>query len=104
MLDELNRTIHRAEAVYGSIFFWSIGTDVLHGLATLLSTPYSFCIADIHLPTNVDKLNQFHQKDARLFLSFKELNPKRPDAYLQRHLLHTKMLLFDLPDGHAELW
>ena len=104
MLAELKHTIHRAEAVYGSICFWSIGPDVLPGLATLLSKPACFCIADIHLPTNVDKLNQFHQQGARLFLFFKELQPKRPDAYLQRHLLHTKMLLFDLPNGRAELW
>jgi len=104
VLAELNRTIHRAEAIYGSVCFWSIGPDVLPGLATLLSMPDSFCIVDIHLPTNVDKLNRFHRQGASLFLFFKELNPKRPDAYLQRHLLHTKMLLFDLPDGHAELW
>lgn len=104
ILADLNDTIHRAEALYGSICFWSIGPDVLPGLATLLSRPDSFCVADIHLPTKIDNLHLFHKQGASLYLFFKELRPQRPDAYLQRHLLHTKMLLFDLPDGAAELW
>ncbi|MBW3377054.1 hypothetical protein KYK31_23930 [Hymenobacter norwichensis] len=104
MLAELEDTIRRAEALYSSVCFWSIGPNLLPSLSGLLSKRESFCVADIHLPTNIDNLNLFHQAGANMFLFFKELRPKRPDAYLERHLLHTKMLLFDLPGGDAELW
>lgn len=104
ILTELKNTINHAEALYGSVCFWSIAPSVLPGLATLLSKSGSFCIADIHLPTNIDNLHLFYKQGASLYLYFKELRPHRPDAYLQRHLLHTKMLLFDLPGSKAELW
>jgi len=104
---QLSDTINRAEALYASVCFWSIGPDFFAAdLVALIATPGSFCIADIHSPTNVDKINSFYQQGAsRFFLFFKELHPKlRPDAFIERHLMHTKMLLFDLPDGKAELW
>lgn len=104
IVDALQATIQKAEALYGSVCFWSIGPGVLPALAALLRKPGSFCIVDIHTPTNVDKLHLFQQLGATLYLFFKELHPKRADAYLQRHLLHTKMLLFDLPGDKAELW
>lgn len=104
---QLLDTIHRAEALYASICFWSIDPGFLSAdLVKLLKADGSFCIADIHSPTNVDKINLFYQQGAtHFFLFFKELRPKdRPDAFIERHLMHTKMLLFDLPDGKAELW
>lgn len=105
IIGQLNRSLEQAQALYASVCFWSIGTGVLSDcLQELLARPGSFCIADIHPPTNVDKLNLFHQLGSRVFLFFKELQPDKPAAHLQRHLLHTKMLLFDLPDGRAELW
>ncbi|AMR29537.1 hypothetical protein A0257_22190 [Hymenobacter psoromatis] len=106
IVSQLNYTIHRAEALYAAVGFWSVGPDFFAtDLVALLRKKDSFCIADIHSPTNVDKLNLFHAQGATRFsLFFKELHPKRVDAFIERHLMHTKMLLFDLPEGKAELW
>lgn len=105
IISQLNQSLEQAEALYASVCFWSIGPGVLsHCLEELLARPGSFCIADIHPPTNVDRLHQFQELGSRVYLFFKELQPTKPAAHLQRHLLHTKMLLLDMPDGHAELW
>ncbi|MCB2411048.1 phospholipase D-like domain-containing protein [Hymenobacter lucidus] len=106
IIQQLNSSLQHAEALYASVCFWSIGPGVVsHDLERVLAQPGSFCIADIHSPTNVDKLAQFYELGVtKLYLFFKEIQPKKLDAYLQRHLLHTKMLLIDLPDNKAELW
>lgn len=105
IISQLDESLERAQALYAAVCFWSIGPGVLsHRLQELLAKPGCFCIVDIHLPTNVERLHQFHQLGSQFFLFFKELQPTSPTAYLQRHLLHTKLLLFDLPDGEAELW
>lgn len=106
IIQQLNNSLQQAEALYASVCFWSIGPGVLSNqLEKVLAKPGSFCIVDIHSPTNVDKLLQFFELGVTsLFLFFKEIQPKKLEAHLQRHLLHTKMLLIDLPDGRAELW
>lgn len=106
ILAQLNDSLELATNLYASVCFWSIGPGVLsHHLERVLAQPGSFCIADIHCPTNVDKLNEFYDMGVtRLYLFFKEIQPKKLEAHLQRHLLHTKMLLIDLPDNRAELW
>lgn len=106
ILAQLNESLALATNLYASVCFWSIGPGVLsHHLERVLAQPGSFCIADIHCPTNVDKLAQFHTLGVtNLYLFFKEIQPKKLEAHLQRHLLHTKMLLIDLPDNRAELW
>ena len=106
ILAQLNDSLESATNLYASVCFWSIGPGVLsHHLERVLAQSGSFCIADIHCPTNVDKLAQFHDLGVtKLYLFFKEIQPKKLEAHLQRHLLHTKMLLIDLPDNRAELW
>jgi hypothetical protein len=102
----LNQTLQKAQAFYGAVCFWSIGPDVLSkSLIGLLGQPGSFCIVDIHTPTNVDKLHLFHANGGTNFYIFaKEVQLKTGEHYLQRHLLHIKMLVFDLPNKQAEIW
>ena len=102
----LDNTIRKATALYGAVCFWSIGTDVLDDhLVDLLGQPGSFCIVDIHNPTNVDKLKEFYDEGGTNFHVFaKEITPKAGERYLLRHLLHIKMLVFDLPGKQAEVW
>jgi hypothetical protein len=101
---QLGATIRRAEGLYGAVAYWTIGPEVLHAqLVDLLSQPDSFCCVDLHLPTDVDKLHAFHRLGARqLFVQCHEVR-QRGERHLHRHLLHTKLLLFDLPLGQAEV-
>lgn len=103
---QLNKTINKAKAIYGAVCFWSIGPDVLSAkLVDLLSKPDSFCIVDLHTPTNVDKINEFYDGGGtNLYIFAKELTTKTGERFLQRHLLHIKMLVFDLPGNQAEVW
>jgi len=102
---QLGATICRAQGLYAAVAYWTIGPEVLHDqLVDLLSQPDSFCCVDLHLPTDVDKLHAFHRLGARqLFVQCHEVR-QRGERHLHRHLLHTKLLLFDLPLGQAEVW
>jgi hypothetical protein len=102
----LNDSIKAAEAFYGAVCFWSIGPDILDSyLVKLLGQSHSFCIVDIHTPTNVDKLHDFYKQGGTNFHIFaKEIQLKTGERFLQRHLLHIKMLVFDLPGNQAEIW
>jgi hypothetical protein len=101
----LDATISRAHRLYGAVAYWTIGPEVLHArLVELLRQPESFCCVDLHLPTDVDKLNEFVRLGAnQLYLQCHEVR-QRGERHLHRHLLHTKLLLFDLPRGQAEVW
>jgi len=102
----LNESIKQAGAFYGAVCFWSIGPDVLdERLVELLGQSGSFCIVDIHIPTNFDNLSLFHQEGGTNFYIFaKQIKVKTGEYYLLRHLLHTKMLVFDMPGNQAEVW
>lgn len=101
----LDATIERAHQLYGAVAYWTIGPEVLHPrLMELLRQPDSFCCVDLHLPTNVDKLNEFARHGAgQLYVQCHEIR-QQGERHLHRHLLHTKLLLFDLPRGQAEIW
>ncbi len=103
---QLNQAIQTAEALYAAVCFWAIGPEVLDSrLVYLLGQPGSFCIVDIHPPTNVDRLDDFYQLGGTNFRVFaKEIQLKTGEYFLQRHLLHMKMLVFDLPGQQAEIW
>lgn len=102
---QLDATIRRAQHMYAAVAYWTIGPEVLHHrLVELLRQPESFCCVDLHLPTDVDKLNEFHRKGAHQFyLQCHEVR-QQGERHLHRHLLHTKLLVFDLPDERAEVW
>lgn len=102
---QLDATIKQARQLYGAVAYWTVGPAVLHHrLVDLLKQPESFCCVDLHLPTDVDKLNEFYRQGAhQLYVQCHEVR-QRGERHLHRHLLHTKLLLFDLPDGQAELW
>jgi hypothetical protein len=106
VIARLNDSIKTAKAFYGAVCFWSIGPDILDSrIVKLLGQPQSFCIVDIHTPTNVDKLHDFYKQGGTNFHVFaKEIQLKTGERFLQRHLLHIKMLVFDLPDNQAEIW
>ena len=102
---QLDATIQRAQNLYGAVAYWTIGPEVLHHrLVELLRHPESFCCVDLHLPTDVDKLNAFYRQGAhQLYLQCHEVR-QQGERHLHRHLLHTKLLVFDLPNERAEIW
>ena len=104
IVEQLTETIASAEALYASVAFWTIGTAYLPGLAKLLAAPGSFCCVDLRGRTKANSLMEFYRAGARqLYLFIRKVTNSSDLAY-NRHLLHTKMLLFDLPYGQAELW
>jgi len=104
IVEQLTETIASAEALYASVAFWTIGTAYLPGLAELLSAPGSFFCVDLRGKTKVNSLMEFYQAGAKLLYLFIRKVTNSSDLAFNRHLLHTKMLLFDLPYGQAELW
>jgi hypothetical protein len=96
-----------------SVAYWTLKDH--HGLGAaashLLKNSESFLCVDIHLPTNLDVMKSMSVDAANVFLHLERI-PKQtiPDLrYLTErgmpeHLLHQKILLFDIPGNGAELW
>ncbi len=105
IIPRLNQTIEVAKALYASVAYWTIGTGILHPrLQQLLKHRPSFCCVDLHFPTNIDKILTLYDDGAHeLFLYMRKVT-NSSETRLHRHLLHTKLLLFDLSNGQAELW
>jgi HKD family nuclease len=105
VVPRLNQTLEVARALYASIAFWTISPGYLSArLEQLLAKSPSFCCVDLRGGTNLNRLLAFHDARAsELFLFLRKVT-QSSELALNRHLLHTKLLLFDLPDGQAELW
>lgn len=107
--ERLNQAVEAAEALYASVAFWTIVPGYLSPrLQLLLSQEDSFCCVDLHGSarggTRVERLRAFHEAGAtELYLFLRKIAGSSELGY-NRHLLHTKLLLFDLPGSKAELW
>lgn len=105
IIDRLNQTLQVAEQLYASVAFWTISPYYLsEHLVRLLASPRSFCCVDLRGRTRVPQLLAFYRAGATRFFLFIKRLTNSSELGLNRHLLHTKLLLFDLPDGRAELW
>ena len=101
----LNETLAVAEELYASVAFWTVGPGYLHPrLTQLLGRENSFCCVDLRGHTKLAQLQAFHAAKATRFFLFIKRLVNSSELGLNRHLLHTKLLLFDLPGGQAELW
>ncbi|MHA6248182.1 phospholipase D family protein [Pontibacter sp. CAU 1760] len=102
----LQKTIQEADALRGCVAFWVIKPDYLGADFTdLLSRKESFYCIDIHYPTNIDNIDAFHKLGAKkLFLHLRKAGRTKEELKLPKHLLHAKIMLFDLPGGQAEIW
>jgi hypothetical protein len=65
-----------------------------------------FLCVDLHLPTDIDILYEMKAAGANVYLHILHPNPQPGDlkARMPEYLLHTKVVLFDLPQDAAELW
>ncbi|MDM8558483.1 hypothetical protein [Candidatus Parabeggiatoa sp. HSG14] len=96
--EKLEQSINECVSLKGAVAFWKLDTDYLKGLADKLSHNDSYVCVDIHQPTDIDCLKKFVEKDSNIYLFLYRVETGR------HPLLHTKLLLFDFPDGKAEIW
>lgn len=102
----LRAVLHEASSLYGTVAYWTTPFSfVSRTLPTRLASPGFLCV-DIHLPTDLDRLNELHAAGASIHLHLRDMRANVGDKAtgMPPHLLHAKMLLFDFPDGEAELW
>ncbi len=97
--DKLKQSIKECNSLKAAVAFWNLKIDYFEQLAYKLSLDDSFVCVDIHQPTDIDCLKEFVEKNSNIYLFL-----YRSSTEKQQPLLHTKLLLFNLPDGKAEIW
>ena len=105
--DRLTRSIAQAQIMRAAVAYWTVGPDdVCPLLATRLSRPKSFLCIDVHFPTDLDQVSLLDGRGANVYLHLRHLSigTETINRGLPRHLMHTKLLLFDLDDDTAEIW
>ena len=106
----LNELIKQAECLQMSVAYWTISEKYFSSdLVNLLTKGDSFACIDISLPTNVDMVCQIADKTKTVYFHTQSLpkeDKKSPeyDKFMDNHLLHSKILLFDLPNKQASIW
>lgn len=105
VLQRLNESLARARAVRASVAFWTLPPNYLHeNFGRLMQQADSFCCVDVHWPTNPQLLAQHYAAGARgFYLYCKEIH-QSGQLQTRHNLLHTKMLVLDMPGGEAEIW
>jgi len=106
-------TMDNAIRMRASVAYWTISENGALGAqaSQLLLDSESFLCVDIHQPTNLDVMESMSRTGANIYLHLERI-PKQntPESRhltvtgMPKHLLHQKLLLFDLPNGEAELW
>ena len=114
-LQQLRKVVKKAVCLRRAIAYWTVEPNfVSDNLPKLLSSTNSFICVDINLPTDINKLSQlyykinfFVNKKASIYLHLHKITQDTEhgsNAHMPLSLMHTKMLLFDMPDDKAELW
>lgn len=105
IIEQLKESLARATAVRACVAFWTLGPEELgDNFLELLQSGPSFICVDVHWPSDMDVLADF--VDARAvscYVFCRELYEKG-SLQARQSLMHTKMLVVDLPDGEAEVW
>ncbi|MEG4588972.1 hypothetical protein QUA54_27700 [Microcoleus sp. MOSTC5] len=105
----LNELIHQAECLQMSVAYWTISeTYFSSDLVKLLTKKDSFACIDISHPTNITEVCKIADStNNNIYFYTKSLvkdNSQEQTSYMANHLLHSKILLFDLPDKKASIW
>jgi len=101
VLTRIAATVASCQSLRASVAYWTIsGQEVSSHLPAKLAAPSGYLCADLHSPTDIDRLADLVRAGADVHLYCEKIKGI-PDA---RHLLHAKLLLFDGPDEKAELW
>ncbi len=106
----LRNATKQCESLIGTVAFWTIDADQINrflGEAFLekLAKPESFMCVDISTPTDLDKLSDLTKYyQSNIYLHCVKFYPQGAQFKDLTYLLHSKILLFNLPDGKAKLW
>lgn len=104
--EPLQHLLCTSDFLQAAVAYWTV-TDRLFGasLPKALGHSNGFLCVDLHLPTDVDALNDLVRKGAHVYLYIEDI-PTLTDEGLREPpcLMHSKMLLFRSLDQDAELW
>jgi len=107
----LNELIESAVRLRMAVAYWTIRKDYLsNNLVNLLSKEDSFACVDLSYPTKVSEICDLSRHGANTYFYLRKIekdnsSPDRGvELHLGGHLLHSKVFLFDLPDGKASIW
>lgn len=108
----LQELIGQAECLQMSVAYWTINKNYFSSsgdLINILTKKDSFACIDISLPTNVSNVCEIAAQTDTLYFytrSFSKVNNQDQEqtSYMANHLLHSKIILFELPDGQASIW
>jgi hypothetical protein len=102
----LRRSLKESASLRAAVAYWCVGIAELGQDIVGRLRGDGFLCVDIHLPTDIDKLEEMVSGGANVFLYLFHPNPQPGDLKLQvpPHLLHPKMLLFDFDSAPSELW
>ena len=101
------QTIGHAICMKAAIAYWTtLPSNLTANVTKLLGCADSFLCVDIHLPTNICALSSMVKSGAAIHLHLAKLARMRTGYSfgMPPHLLHPKLLLFDLPNNQAEVW
>jgi len=106
----LKELIESAVRLRMAVAYWTIKKDYLsNNLVNLLSKEDSFACIDLSYPTKVSEVCDLASHGARTYFYLRKIkdDPSNPDGHIPHlagNLLHSKVLLFDLPDSKASIW
>ncbi len=106
----LQKAAEQCESLIGTVAFWTIGIGQIEqflGAAFLekLAHTDSYMCVDISAPTDLDKLHDLVKyRQSNIHLHCVKFYPKGTQFKDLTYLLHSKIVLFNLPDGKAKLW
>lgn len=107
IIDRMKASVDSSSRLRAAIAYLTISDDFISNhLVNKLSTDDSYLCVDFHRPTDVGALCSMKSSGANIYLHLLRLAPKAlpHTAGMPPHLMHTKMILFDMPDGTSELW
>lgn len=103
----LHELIMSAVGLKMAVAYWTIGKDYFPSdssrLIQLLQKEGSFACVDISRPTDVSKVCKLAASGASMYFHLEYVDEKNPPPNMPDHLLHSKVLLFDLPENKASI-
>jgi hypothetical protein len=105
----LKESLCKCENVKGAVAYWTIDIDFIEELASVLKRDESYYCIDIHSPTNIDYLAKFKHFGSNILLHNYEIKINSKNYELEEkkkvsYLLHSKIILFEMPDNNVEIW
>ena len=101
LYQDLDFLFNECTSFKASVAYWTIFPDFFkNSLTNALTKQNSFVCIDLSEPTRIDAIKSFCNYGAEEFYWHKY----RLRDLSTYKLLHSKVLLFDLPNGEAEIW